>query len=337
VTVSKFIDTDKFSAELRRRGVDLENRRILVTYFPDSDQAKDFSEPANCNGLGRIRHFRRYAAGEQWRNPLPIDPARAALKMPDVDSVRAQVFQNAICNWRCWYCYVDFELLSANMQHARWVDTDELVSLYSAGASDTPILDLSGGQPDLTPEWIPWTMDSLVRAGLSESVYLWSDDNLSNDYLWRYLTPAQLEQMAAYSNYGRVACFKGIDEKSFSFNTLASPELFDRQFELFERLLNLGLDLYAYVTFTTPSDSALLQVQVARFVDRLQKIHENLPLRTVPLLVDVFTPTRGRLSPAHSMALARQEEVLGHWLRELHSRYYVSQPARICDVPMRKK
>lgn len=335
--MSKFIDTDKFSAELRRRGVDVENRRILVTYFPDSDQSKDFSEPANCNGVGRIRHFRRFAAGEQWRNPLPIDPARAALRMPEVDSARAQVFQNAICNWRCWYCYVDFELLSANMQHARWMGTDELVSLYATGASGTPILDLSGGQPDLTPEWIPWTMDSLVRAGLSESVYLWSDDNLSNDYLWRYLTPAQLEQMASYSNYGRVACFKGIDEESFSFNTLANPELFDRQFELFERLLNLGLDLYAYVTFTTPSDSALLQVQVARFVDRLQEIHENLPLRTVPLRVDVFTPTRGRLSSAHSIALGRQDEVLGYWLRELNLRYTASQPTLICDVPMSKR
>jgi uncharacterized Fe-S cluster-containing radical SAM superfamily protein len=329
--VAQFINTDRVSVELRRRGVDIENRRILVTYYPGSEQAQDLSEPPNCDGTGRIRHFQR-GPHERWSNPLPMDPACHALKLDSTNTLRAQVFQNAICNWRCWYCYVDFDLLSANPKHARWMTTDELVALYQRDTRDTPVIDLSGGQPDLTPEWIPWTMESLKTASLADSVYLWSDDNLSNDFLWRFLSPAQLKALAEYPLYGRVACFKGIDSDSFSFNTLADPSLFDRQFELFERLLGLGIDLYAYVTFTTPSDVEL-RGKVARFVDRLQRIDELLPLRTVPLRIAVFTPTSSRLSPAHSDALLHQETVLDLWRDELAARFSESLRARaITDI-----
>jgi uncharacterized Fe-S cluster-containing radical SAM superfamily protein len=324
--VTQYINTDRVSVELRRRGVDSENRRLLVTYYPGSEQAQDLSEPPNCDGTGRIRHFHR-GTDARWRNPLPMDPACRALKLKTTDALRAQVFQNAICNWRCWYCYVDFDLLSANPKHARWMTTDELVALYQRDARDTPIIDLSGGQPDLTPEWVPWTIESLKNAGIADSVYLWSDDNLSNDFLWRFLSPSQLEALAEYPMYGKVACFKGIDPESFSFNTLADPRLFDRQFALFERLLGLGIDLYAYVTFTTPSDKELRD-KVSRFVDRLQRIDEHLPLRTVPLRIGVFTPTTSRLSSVHSEALLHQETVLDLWREELTARFSASLRSR---------
>jgi uncharacterized Fe-S cluster-containing radical SAM superfamily protein len=329
--VTQFINTDRVSLELRRRGVDVENRRILVTYYPGSEQAQDLTEPPNCDGTGRIRHFHR-GPDERWRNPLPMDPACRALNLRTTDALRAQVFQNAICNWRCWYCYVDFELLSANLKHARWMTPEELVALYSRDARDTPVMDLSGGQPDLTPEWIPWTMDALKKAGLADSVYLWSDDNLSNDYLWRFLSSAQIDGLIQYPMYGKVACFKGIDSESFSFNTLAHPDLFERQFELFERLLKLRIDLYAYVTLTTPSN-ADLRNKIARFVDRLQRIDEFLPLRTVPLRVGAFTPTHSRMSPVHAGALHHQETALDLWRQELAARFDESLRARpITDI-----
>jgi hypothetical protein len=65
-----------------------------------SVQEGDLSEPVNCDGYGRIRHFAR-AAGPGWPdNPLPIDPAAAALGLPaGMAGIRAQVLQNAACNW----------------------------------------------------------------------------------------------------------------------------------------------------------------------------------------------------------------------------------------------
>jgi len=65
-------------------------------------------------------------------------------------------------------------------------------------------------------------MDSLDVAELEArewqtQVYLWSDDNLSNDYFRRYLTDHDRERMAHYANYGRVGCFKGYDAQSFAY------------------------------------------------------------------------------------------------------------------------
>jgi len=136
---------------------------------------------------------------------LPIDPACQSLGVPASNVLRAQVFQNAVCNWRCWYCYVPFNLLSANTKHARWVTPEELTALYQAENDPPRVIDLTGGQPDLTPEWVPWMMHALRSAGLDKTTYLWSDDNLSNDYFWQYLTPDDIRTIREYEHYGRVA------------------------------------------------------------------------------------------------------------------------------------
>lgn len=318
--MTTFIDTDRISVELRKRGIDVPNRKLLITRYAGSEQAKDLSEPPNCDGLGRIRHFARSRSGVPWTNPLPLDPAQHALRLHRTDHVRAQVFQNAVCNWRCWYCYVDFELLSANLNHARWASADELIALFLRDSNRASIIDLTGGQPDLTPEWIVWMMTALENAGLANLVYLWSDDNLSNDYLWKYLTPHDLEKLRSYTNYGRVACFKGIDAESFAFNTLADPALFERQFELFERLTRLEIDLYAYVTFTVPSTTSISS-KMHSFMDRLQSIHENLPLRTVPLRIQGLTPTLGRMKQEHSNSMQHQETAIHIWNEEISKRF----------------
>jgi len=95
-----------------------------------------------------------------------------------------------------------------------------LVDLYLDQENIPKVIDLTGGQPDLTPEWVPWMMECLTNRGLADDVFLWSDDNLSNDYFWRFLTPQQIQTVADYKMYARVCCFKGIDEESFSTGTL---------------------------------------------------------------------------------------------------------------------
>ena len=55
------------------------------------------------------------------------------------------------------------------------------------------MIDLTGGQPDLTPEWVPWMIQEIRARGLEDTVYLWSDDNLSTDYFWRYLSTNDID------------------------------------------------------------------------------------------------------------------------------------------------
>ena len=314
------IDTDTFSQRLRDRAVDLASRRLLISDLRGTGQEGDLSEPVNCGGYGRIRHFTR-ATGSGWpENPLPIDPAAAALGLPaGTTGIRAQVFQNAACNWRCWWCFVPFALLAANPARSAMLTADDLAGAYLAVPDRPPVLDLSGGQPDLVPEWVPWTLRALDERG-ADRTYVWSDDNLSTDYFFTRLTAAEQRYVAAHPRYGRVACFKGFDAESFAFNTAAAPELFGRQFTLFARLLATGMDLYGYATFTAPG-SAGLPAKMRAFTDRLQRIAEHLPLRVVPLEILVWGPVAPRMRPEGQASLAVQQDAIAAWDAELARRF----------------
>lgn len=329
------IDTDAVSDRYRRLSVNTDSRELLVTKFSGTEQEKDFTEPANCEGFGRIRHFRRSSNNGWIPNPLPIDPARKALKIPPADTLRAQVFQNAVCNWRCWYCFVPFELLAGNRKYSDWLGASQLIDLYLRESNPPQMIDLTGGQPDLIPEWVVWTMNEIKERGLEQEIYLWSDDNLSNDYFWRFLSETERELIATYPKYGRVCCFKGFNSESFAFNTLADPSLFVRQFDLMKRLLTTGIDLYAYATFTTTS-SVGIESDMRRFVDGLQKLNENLPLRTAPLQVEVFTPVQKRLDEEKKMALKYQWLAVEAWQKEIENRFSSEQRAlNVADVPLK--
>lgn len=336
-----FIATDKFSETLRRKGIDVERRRILISNFLGSGQEQDLTEPPNCRGFGRVRHFRRRSSSGWPENPLPIEPARRALALEPTDQLKAQVFQNAVCNWRCWYCFVPFQLLDGREENGSWLSAADLLELYLAEPTEKRprMIDLTGGQPDLVPEWVPWMMLELRNRGLEGKVYLWSDDNLSNDYFWQHLTERDREMIAMFRGYGRVACFKGFDAASFAFNTKAAPEIFERQFTLFERMLSTGIDLYAYTTFSAPSADGIDDA-MARFVDRLQAIHPSLPLRTVPLEIVMFGVVKQRLQrlrlvPGEAEALNNQRRAIDAWLRELDRRFSRAERAtNISDIPL---
>ena len=331
------IDTDAVSERYRKLAVDTDGRRLLVTKFSGTEQEKDFTEPANCEGFGRIRHFRRRSGSGNWiDNPLPIDPAYKALGLPEeTDTLRAQVFQNAVCNWRCWYCFVPFELLAGSRKYSDWLSAGELVDLYLKESNPPPMIDLTGGQPDLIPEWVVWMMSEIHERGLEQKIYLWSDDNLSNDYFWRFLSEKDREIISSYPKYGRVCCFKGFNAESFAFNTLADAALFNRQFDLMKRLLTTGMDIYAYATFTTPSDDKI-KSDIPQFVDKLQELNETLPLRTIPLQVEVFTPVMKRLNAEKKRALENQWLAIEVWQKELEKRFSSEQRAlSITDVPLK--
>jgi uncharacterized Fe-S cluster-containing radical SAM superfamily protein len=329
------VNTEKASLLYRTKTLDYEGQRVLMTRIQGSGQEVDLSSPANCGGLGRVRHFYR-AASEGWpANPLPIDPAARALNLGEgMPAIEAQVFQNAACNWRCWYCFVPFNLLSADMRHSEWSSIEKLLSQYAAIPNRPLVLDLSGGHPELTPELVLWSMRSLRSLGLDQTTFLWSDDNLSTDFFFTKLTQSERDEITAYRNYAKVGCFKGFDSESFAFNTMAEPEHYQIQFDLMRRLIDAGLDMYAYATFTCARRENL-RARMRCFVDQLQEVHPNLPLRTVPLEVQVFTPTKGRIRPGHLIALEAQREAMEEWRGQLEERFSQDQRNRsICDVSL---
>lgn len=336
MTLKRSIDTERFSAFLRPKAISAEEKLVSITRFNGAEQERDLTVPANCGGYGRIHHFHR-DQGDSWpSNPLPIDPALSFLGLADADSIDVQVFQLSICAWRCWYCFVDFDRLSGDPTKSKLLSASDLLDLYSQEAIRPPIIDLSGGQPDLVPEWSLWFTDEVRSRGLHESVYLWSDDNLSNDYMFRHLTPAEISRLAAYKNYGRVGCFKGFDPYSFAFNTGADCALFANQFDLMRRLVDAGFDVYGYATFTSDRDDNIRQ-KVRDFVDQLQtKVHPLFPLRTVPLRIRPYSPTLRRMRDEHFRALEIQMIAVAAWSEELRSRFSSDcLSARICRHGLR--
>ena len=314
------LNTGRISDTLREKSWRPDTREILVARFEGSDQEADLTVPPNCDGLGRLRHFNRATAPGWPDNPLPIEPAERYLRRSLGNKAVAQVFQNLACNWRCWYCYVPFNLLNGNESRGRFVTASELVGKYLGQIDPPPILDMSGGQPDLVPEWTLDTLRAVKDAGAATSTFVWSDDNLSTDYLWRYLSRAEIAWMAEQPNHSRVGCFKGFDANSFTYNTRAAPMLFDSQFEFFNRLRSDGFELFGYVTLTSP-DAQSIDVGVSDLVDRLQRIHGNLPLRVIPLKIELFGPVHDRLTDIDRVALENQNHAARTWGSELERRF----------------
>lgn len=320
------INTARASAVLRAKAIDRDGRRVLISRLAGSGQEGDLSVPTNCQGFGRIRHFRQKSSPGWPMNPLPIVPAATALGLPVPDKMEAQVFQNAACAWRCWYCFVPYNLLRADTQLSEWLSPDDLVRMYCEVPDAPALIDLSGGSPDLVPEWVPWMMTALKAAGIDRTTYLWSDDNLSTTYLLDEMSQEERDLMASYPNYGRVCCFKGFDSRSFAFNTRAAEADFDRQFEIMQRLLATGLDVYGYVTLTAPDEQNLPEA-MARFFDRLQALDPIMPLRTVPLMIAEFNPVKARMNDQRRASLLVQQKAIEAWNAEIERRFSAEQRA----------
>ena len=325
---------EALSQRIRKKIIDIPSRRVRIANLVDTPQEKDLKKRPTCDGFGRVRHFER-ATDDRWpQNPLPMDPACKALGLSRTNLMTAHVFQCAGCNSHCWYCFVPPELLNANPDRSAWFTASEMLDLYLAQPDPPKIIDLSGGEPGLVPEWVVWMMRELQGRRLDSSVYLWSDDNLTCSYFWTELTNKDRELLCSYRNYGKVTCLKGFSEESFAFNTSLDSSLFQGQVHNLRQHLACGLDLYVYVTLTAPSISHVKNT-IRWFVDLLQDLDPNLPLRTVPLLIRNYTPTKARLTSARILAFENQYIAAECWIEELSRRY--STAARgmsIADVPL---
>ncbi len=323
------LDTAARDAALRPRIIDASGKRILVSRLSGTSQEADLSAPTNCGGFGRIRHFRMSVAPGWPDNPLPIEPASRWLGIPTPREMPAQVFQIAACAWRCWYCYVPYPSLRADPSSSEWRSAEALVDAYLELDSRPPMLDLSGGSPDLAPEWIAWTLQAIADRRAGASTYVWSDDNLSSDRL--LADRGLLRSIAEHGNYGRACCLKGFDEESFAFNTKARPEGFERQMEILSGYAASGIDIYLYMPLVGPPGSRP-KTLVERTLDRLGRIRADLPARTVPLIISRFGAMKGRLSDIHEAALQRQWEMVKHW-KALAPEFSASAPKSAPNSP----
>jgi hypothetical protein len=76
---------------------------------------------------------------------------------------------------------------------------------------------------------------------------------------------------------------------------------------------------------------------MARFVDKLQQVDRNLPLRTIPLEIRPFTPVLPRMDADKQRAIELQQQAIARWRAELDTRFTTEELGlAICDVPLRQ-
>lgn len=322
---------------IRGNAVDRTKRTVLIAQLSGSIQEADLSVPPNCSGYGRIRHFRKTTSVGWPLNPLPIVPACRSLKIEHVpDEMTAQLFQHAICPWRCWYCFVSDDHLRGDPRTSKMLTCEKLVDLYKAESNRPAIIVLSGGSPGLVPEWRLWMMDALESAGLHRDTYLWSDDDLSSGFMFNALSAEEQGRIERYENYGQVCCFKGYDSASFKFNCKAGEAQYETQFDLMRQMLQLGIDVYGYVTLTSPFHGKIAD-GVRHFVDKLQRLSEFLPLRTVPLEIstDFKPPVDRGIDEDMRHSIIGQRIAIGVWSEEIERRFSLEMRQKdIVDIPL---
>lgn len=316
--------------------IDIKNEKILLAKIAGSEQEQDLSEKPTCNGYARIHHFKRLI--KDWINdPLPIEPANRYFQRPDNEpQINVQVFQLPICNMNCWYCFVPDNLKNLSDKNSKWFSMKELVDLLENNCTDKTVIDLSGGNPELTPEWPLWLARELKRRNLDEKYYIWSDDTLSTENMFSYLTDKEIKELASYKNYGKVCCFKGFDAESYEYNCKLSKEVFATSFKILKKYIDYGFDVYGYITLTT-NNVANIESKIASFMDKVQKeVSYCFPLRIVPLKIFQFTPTKSRMIKnidSKKIAIENQNIVIKAWVKELNKRFDKKEISQnICDV-----
>lgn len=323
-------DTNLFSlnqAEIPNTGLEIlrdalfhkSTKSIRLASLCNNAQSQDISNDILMNGYCRLHTFLETQKDSWLPDPLPTIPAARALKCLPEDVRNARVLQLSGCNIRCWYCFVDYQNLSPHNESSSFFSVDAILDALTSHAEQPMVLDLSGGNPALVPEWFLWSIQEIKKRKFSH-VYIWGDDNLTTDFFFTKLTKDDRKELVDFPFFGSVGCFKGFDEDSFRFN-LGNPSMpFKRQFDIFQQLFSIGWDIYGYVTFTTPIASDIKR-KVSCFVDMLQNIDHNLPMRVIPLEIKLYTPTTSRVGELHKKSLSIQYDVLHCWQEELHSRF----------------
>jgi hypothetical protein len=87
---------------------------------------------------------------------------------------------------------------------------------------------------------------------------------------------------------------------------------FDEQFAILHQLLDLGLDIYGYITLTGP-DAVGIEDKIDALFDRLQALDINLPLRIIPLEIRSFLPMKERMKDLHHKSLDVQALAIAAW------------------------
>lgn len=304
---------DKCREEIYKDG-----KFLMCKILYDNEETKKKLN-VNLNDFGRIRTFYRKKFTDWNSDPIPLDIISEKLNYKELDKLDVQMLEVAKCNLHCWWCYLPDEIRRINDKYMEWFSPKELVDLILRDNKDCKSIYLSGGNPELVPEFVYEFMKELEERKISNDILLWSDDVLTTDYNFN-IDKDKLDYMINYQNYIKLCCLKGFDPESFAFNTLLPKEVFNEQLSRLKKYIDLGFEVYCYIILTCNSLKNI-KTKIKNIINQLQDISYYLPLRVIPIKIEEFSAVTSRLNTERIKSMQNQYEVLKVWNQEIDNIY----------------
>ena len=155
-------DSLQLAAYYRERIIRPQTREVFLSKIPKAEVEGSTHAYINCEGYGMVRRSTTQRSDWPDIDILPnLVPSKLGITREEAETT--QIFRLGACNFRCWYCFVDFRYLKSNPEYGDFMSVEKMVDLYQAQENAPKIIYLTGGQPDLAPEWTFWMMEELDR------------------------------------------------------------------------------------------------------------------------------------------------------------------------------
>ena len=310
------------------------NKFLMSKIITNSDKEKRRLN-VNCNEFGRIRIFQRKKFSDWNEDPIPMDIISNKMKIGKLNEIPVQMFEVAKCNLHCWWCYLPKQLRNITEEYTKWFSISELFDLFEGEHNNVKVLYLSGGNPELVPEFVYGFMKELDKREKSQEIFLWSDDVLTTDYLVEKMSKEQINYMTKYKNYAKVCCLKGFDNESFEYNTGINGKEFGNQIKRLKICIDIGFDVYGYIILVC-KDLNNIEFKIKQIMNRLQEISYFLPLRIIPIKIEKFSAVIERLNKEREQSILNQYQVLKIWNNELKNRFTKAElKCNIADLKLK--
>jgi uncharacterized Fe-S cluster-containing radical SAM superfamily protein len=238
------------------------------------------------------------------------------------------IVQIGICNFRCFYCYVDFRFLSG--RNVVEVDAEEVINQFlrrrqelKQKGIDLNVLRISGGEPMLAPDLTLSCLRKVRELGLEGEVCIKTETNLSP------LVPidgkcaaerwVDLKEFTQYPNFIIHPTFHGIDQDSLRRIAAVNWDEFEMMLDAIRLLLEHQIDFYPSFGANTVAPD-----QIDDFFDALRAIHPKLPLRIAVRKFDLeYDSPATRDNGSRDLMVFDHQETIRGWDRRLRDEYGV--------------
>jgi uncharacterized Fe-S cluster-containing radical SAM superfamily protein len=262
------------------------------------------------------------------------------------------------CTYECAFCFVPSEINNPETGKGHFFSASEILDQFEKSrkasikedGKDIKVIRLTGGEvPSIVPELIVDVWKEMDKRGLSKTVYLWIDTNLSTNKYMKEIKK-ELKFVFQHENVGIVGCLKTIGDgtvgkEDFSVITKAKPEFFEEQFKNISFLVNaLKADFYLYIIPILKGNQVETRLRIEGCIRKLRQIDENLPLRVNILHIHYDYGPVGKnvdkaLTKGRSLPSSDEKQLLHQWYKEVVPSLYSNSPFYNnyrCKIPLRE-